>query len=225
MCIEFGAPEYGCTVCERNKPWRHFSNCRVQSDLQYVDTLLDADKVNECLQWDTVILSQCNYSLSCFLLHPNSGNVAVPCLDIPVPSSALSPQSPPSTEQALGCLQPATCSKLPSLPPHNHDDCFHVRDFYYGPGPVMRARPMILFSPWQLREVNWPKLKLRSVWPQRPHSPHSDCCASASFQTLWPSLSSQGLEASASIASNALSHPNSLSPFEISLQYHSLKRS
>lgn len=91
-------------------------NSEVQANLLHVEELLDANKVDECSLWDTVILGQCKYLLFCSLLHPNSSiNGSA------MPSHAfifVYPMPPKSVQHGTStrCLCTANSNKLTNCP-------------------------------------------------------------------------------------------------------------
>lgn len=93
-----------------------YTNGEVQANLLYVGVLLDANKVDECSLWDTVILGQCKYLLFWSLLHPNSSiNGSA------MPSHAFTfvyPMPPKSIYHgtSTGCLCTANSNKLTNCP-------------------------------------------------------------------------------------------------------------
>lgn len=93
-----------------------YMNSEVQANLLHVEELLDANKVDECSLWDTVILGQCKYLLFCSLLHPNSSiNGSA------MPSHAfifVYPMPPKSVQHGTStrCLCTANSNKLTNCP-------------------------------------------------------------------------------------------------------------
>lgn len=174
----------------------------MQANLPYLKVLLNA-KGDGHLLW-YCFLNQCKYcspALVCLRPQVQWWCQAFTCFYL----STQPYWSMSTMKQVVACLhQPAP-----------QYDCFHVLHFCCGPGPVWRAALMVLCSPLQLRAVNWPNFKLRSVWP-RGHCfspiPLTGCQFPPALGPLLP-------RRAAPWAANApyhLSHPTFSSSFECS---------